>query len=233
MKLQELHDRIVETMNLEVITQTSLIVCVNNCFADLMSRGYRDFIEEVFTTDGQTVPTDLSELSFPMSLDIPTAFRRLQYLKVITEMGTTNAERVILSSSAYLGYLDTEGNLRVNFGQLMKPYAYYVLDDKIHIDGAVGADPIEKIHLGYYKRLDKISTDAALTLEIPIRSELEDALVLYGVYFYTNRLHIDIELTKEHRNTYKYFVEDILNDLNAEDLFITRNTINTFGHYDG
>jgi len=230
MTLTELHERIVETLNLEVITPKSLVVCVNNCFADLLSRGYRDFQEDKITSINDVA---LDTLEFPYSFDVPNLFRRLQYLKGIGEGFTMNAERIILSSASYKGRVDENGLQRISFRELLSPYAFYLINDKVYLDGAIGARPISEIHLGYYKRLTKMDIDSPLETEVPIREELEDALVLYGVYFYTMRMKIDVELTKEQLNRYKYFVEDILNDLDSEDMFIARNTINAFNIYDG
>lgn len=213
MKLEELKERIVETLGLEVATSKSLITSVNNCLADLLSRGYREFVETDIT------PTSVTP---PYEIELPANFRRMNYVKVETEENSYTAYRISLASEAYRGKKDDDGNIRIAFPEESNPCLYYILHGKLILDTRF-EDKITKVTLGYQAKLNKIPHNADLDYDIPIREDIEDALVLYGVYFYVNRSGFDPEVTKEYMNRYRYYVEDILNALNAEDTYQTSN----------
>lgn len=224
MKISDLKTRIVDTLNLDIVTLSSLITCVNNCFADIQSRGYREFVETTVTVDKDS--NELNTLEVPIKLAIPSEFRRLTYLKVETENSWHDTARINLASAAYKGMKDSEGNERISFARLPYNYAYYILGDVIFLDTKHIGFPIESVALGYHKTLVRVPhTGTTLDTEIEIRDDLADALVLYGIYFYSMRTSLDPELIKEVKNTYRYFVEDILNNLFAEDMYSQNSNI--------
>lgn len=216
MELKILKERIAETLNLEVVTEKSLITCVNNCIADLLSRGYREFSEAEITTlhDGSPI----KDGKLPLKVKLPLNFRRYSYMKIENESSTFAADRISLASESYLGKKDPDGTIRIAFPDGSGGYLFYILDDHAVIDSRY-TNKVLKVTLGYQSTLNKIPHNADLDYDIPIREEIEDALVLYGVYFYVNRTGFDPEVSKGYMDRYRYYVEDIMNALNAEDAY--------------
>lgn len=225
MKLSELKTRVVDTLNLDLVTLSSLITCVNNCFADIQSRGYREFVETIITKDKNE--TDLIDSVLPLKLTIPERFRRLVYLKVETEQAWNDTARINLASAAYKGRKDQDGNERILFNTIVQNYAFYLLGQEVFLDSRNVGFPVKSVALGYHKELVRIPYGDTTTLdsEIDIRDDLADALVLYGIYFYSTRTSLDAELSKAFLDRYRYFVEDILNNLYAEDAYQTLNNV--------
>jgi hypothetical protein len=77
MKLIDLYSRVVETTGLEVITTDSINAAISNCFADLTSRGYRDFEELDYPKE------EIQEYKNNLSIvDLPTNVRKIIYVRV-------------------------------------------------------------------------------------------------------------------------------------------------------
>lgn len=206
---------------MEIISEKSLVVCVNNCIADLMSRSYREYKEVAFTMDS-LVPT---------TIELPEDFRKVNYVIVETRNVSTHAERVALGEGQYKGYKDAEGNVRIAKTPVNCPYVYYIKNNTLTVDSRL-IDPVLKVTLGYNAKLFNIPIDSDLETDLNVRQELENAFVLYGLYFYITRSGYDHEMQKAYLDRYRYYVEDILSDLAAEDMFYgASRTINAKSIY--
>lgn len=203
MKIQELKRRIQETLNLEVITKDSLITCINNGFADLHSRGYVYHDEETFYDFDPNEET---------KVELPKELRSVSYVKVITERGAVDIDRINLGDKRYLG---KESDVDFKGTDVM--FLYFVIGNQVHIRKRFNNSIIKQVIIGYQKKLKPLSFDVDLDEELPVREELLDALVFYGVYFYGKRTNLEPELIKDDLDRYRYHVQDMLTDLARED----------------
>lgn len=220
MKLIDLYTRVVETTGLEVITTDSINAAISNCFADLTSRGYRDFEELDYPKD------DITEYKNNLAIvDLPNNVRKIIYVRVYFETEAATADRVPLADG-YVQSLIKDGEFRSDVLNMGKRVIYYVKNNKLHIEWLGMKSPIY-VRVGIHKKLevprlaenDITSSEDIGSVEISIRKEFEDALVLYSIYFFFARELKDNERMVFHLNQYKYYVEDILHELNDEDIF--------------
>ncbi len=219
MKLKDLYTRIVETTGLEVLTVESINAAISNCFADLTSRGYREFEEKKYEKDLAVVIND-NKIKFAL----PTDLRSILYCKVYFLDGANKVERISLTNP-HIDTISYQNELRSDLARMGKKIIYYTKKDEIFIEWW-GKKELIKMELGYHKKLiapsmnpDKILGSDISELEVDIRKEFEDAVVLYACYFFIARELKDQERMQFHLNQYKYYVEDILHELADEDNF--------------
>lgn len=243
MTLKDLYIRIKDSTGLEVLTVSDMYTIYKNCTADLTSRGYREFAElHVMPTiavpvEETTYFTNYSNKKFVLTS--PANLRKLLYVKVEEPNGVHKAYRIpvthpnldtVTIGEEHFFDFNNAGGLKTVF---------YIKDTQLIIETSVAVSP-KQITLGYYKKIEKdiipesfetivdgqpvTSTDvydpAVLeTITLPIREDLEDCFVFYGIYFtYNKRLKEDAMITR-HLNNYKYLVEDLLHELKYEDNF--------------
>jgi len=218
MKIIKFYDRVVETTGLDVLTLESLTTAIENCIADLSSRGYRELAEisiTEYTNHGNNM------VSFPQ----PSDTRKILYIKAFFPDGIFNAARVSLAEP-HLGTRYVNGSTaRSNLYLMNQNCIYYVKGGTIYIEWLGNSLPVSFTY-GYNKIISiptfTTKTDGSLAdIEIPIRKEFEDALVMYGCFFYTQRYLKDLEKTSMFLNQYKYYVEDIMHELAYEDSYAT------------
>jgi hypothetical protein len=220
MKIIDLYSRIIETTGLEVITTDSINAAIANCFADLTSRGYRDFEELDFDS------TKLVEYDNNLvTVDIPDYIRKVLYVRVYFETEATNANRVPLANKMVQSLIK-DGEFRSDLINMGRRVIFYIKNNKLYIEWLGIKTPIF-VRVGIHKKLEvpRLNAQDITAVEdigdvvINIRKEFEDALVLYSIYFFFARELKDNERMVFHLNQYKYYVEDILHELNDEDIF--------------
>jgi len=220
MKLLDLYQRVLGTSGLDVMDLNSLKAAVSNCMADLTSRGYKLFIEKNLG--------DLTNVEYHDNMiifDAPQDIRKIVYLRLFFDTDATVATRLSLSNpKVQCKFLNGVFRSAIEDFQAI----YYVKNDKIYIEWNSKLRPnLNELSLGYYQKLycpadfPSDSNDLAKMseIEIDIRKEFEDALVLYAVYFYTARYLKDSDKTNLTLSNYKYYVEDIIHELSYEDEF--------------
>jgi len=220
MKLSELYTRVTETTGLEVLTAEAINAAIANCFADLTSRGYREFEELSFEDSDITVINQ----NF-IAIKLPDSIRKINYCRIYFETDAAIASRIPIGNKL-LESIVKEGIFVSNLWALGKRAIYYTKGSNLLIEWLGDRTP-SKIVLGIYKRLvtpTLIASELAATgdlsaVNINIRKEFEDALVLYACYFFYARELKDTERMQFHLNQYKYYVEDILHELSEEDNF--------------
>lgn len=124
-------------------------------------------------------------------------------------------------------------------------YVYYVKGDDLYFEIGTNANPPKKLVMGYNKKiptdiipevwtysgLDEEGNPAIISstdvydpgilehIELPIRKDLQEVFVFFGVYFVYNKRLKEESMIQRHLNNYKYQVEDVLHELNYEDSF--------------
>ena len=94
MTYKKLYHRIRESTGLDVLTENVLQTIIENCFADITSRGYREFGEAVYYPEN----TEVEEPKFVdwkqglYCIEIPEDYRKTLHLKVAVD------------NKVYLGY---------------------------------------------------------------------------------------------------------------------------------
>lgn len=225
MYLVDLKTRIQETLGLDVISLPGLVTLVNNCIASMESKDYREFVEE---------ETVLEPTPLPIEHDQPEALKKLLYVKVQTESGIFKCLRKTLTDPT-IQERKLNGVYRTSASS---PWMFYVKNNKIYIDAGDDCDEtIEKIIVGYYKTIPKLSFDITLDqlngtngqskIEIDIRPSIESGFVFYGLAFYANRFKFRPEVVDMYNKDYKYFVEDMLVQLDSEDRYFEEDDIET------
>lgn len=214
MKLGTLKMNIEETLGMEIISLNSLIVCVNNCISLLHSKEYREFQEDVI---------DISGVDFPIDIPSPEGKREILYLKIKTPHKIFNATRVPVDKEGLQGrVINDQYRVNSDAGRVI----FYELNKRIYVDSPLHNDQYEEAIIGYYKRIPKVPVD--LTLEqmfdykVEIREEFEDALTFYGLMFYSNRFKFRPETIEQYNDSFRFFVEDMANQLDREDMFYRR-----------
>jgi hypothetical protein len=219
MTLYDLYLRIIGTTGLDVIDLPSLRACISNCMADLTSRGYKLF-KELHLSDFENVEQDLNW----MCLDLPKDIRKINYLRLYLTDNATVATRVPLTDKR-IQCLFKNGKFRSKVDDWEA--VYYILNDKLYIEwNTTFGLNLQELSFGYYQKLyapemplDPNDSDQLKSIELDIRPEFEDALVLYAAYFYTARVLKDSDKINLALSNYKYYVEDIVHELSYEDEF--------------
>lgn len=223
MKLIDLYNRVLGTSGLDVMDLNSLKAAVSNCMADLTSRGYKIFKElhlADFKKHGE-IFVDKTLVILPAPKDI----RKVVYLRLFFSQDAKVATRVSLSNPiVQCKYVDGQFRSNLEANQAI----YYIKNDKIYIEWHDSLRPtLEEVSFGYYQKLycpedfpsDPKDAAKMSEVEIDIRPEFEDALVLYAAYFYTARYLRDTDKINLTLSNYKYYVEDIIHELSYEDEF--------------
>ena len=220
MKLIDLYLRIVGTTGLDVMDLNSLKAAISNCMADLTSRGYKIF-KEMHLSNFSNAEIYDNLVIIPAPKDI----RKVIYLRLFFEQDATIARRVSLSDpKVQCRYINGQ------FRSFLEPNEsiFYIKDGKIYIEWHSSLRPaLNELSFGYYQKIcaigdfpiDPNEVDKMENVEINIREEFEDALVLYATYFYTARYIKDTDKINTALSNYKYYVEDIVHELSYEDEF--------------
>ena len=218
MKLLDLYLRVLGTTGLDVMDLNSLKAAVSNCMADLTSRGYKIF-KDLHLDDFENIESYDNLVILPAPKDI----RKVVYLKLFFTEDADIATRLSLSNPRVQCRF-ANGRFRSLLEE--KQSIYYIKDDKIYIEWDSHVRPeLNEISFGYYQKLycpeDFPSSPEAVEqmekVEIDIRPEFEDALVLYAAYFYTARYIRDTDKVNLTLSNYKYYIEDIIHELSYED----------------
>ena len=222
MKLIDLYLRTLGTTGLDVMDLNSLHAAVSNCMADLTSRGYKIF-KELHLSDFKEdeIFSDANMVVLPAPKDI----RKVVYVRLFFNQDATIAQRVSLSNPrVQCRFVNGQFRSFLEENQAI----YYIKNDKIYIEWHDSLRPtLEELSFGYYQKLycpedfpsDPNKSDEMEKVEINIRPEFEDALVLYAAYFYTARYIRDTDKINLTLSNYKYYVEDIIHELSYEDEF--------------
>lgn len=220
MKLIDLYLRVLGTTGLDVMDLNSLHAAVSNCMADLTSRGYKIF-KELHLSDFEEdeIFSDANMVILPAPKDI----RKVVYVRLFFNQDATVAQRMSLSNPR-IQCRFVNGQFRSFLEE--NQAIYYIKNDKIYIEWHDSLRPsLEELSFGYYQKLycpenfpkSADDVDKMEEVEIDIRPEFEDALVLYAAYFYTARFLKDTDKTNLTLSNYKYYVEDIIHELSYED----------------
>lgn len=242
MKLMDLYLRVLGTTGLDVMDLNSLKASVSNCMADLTSRGYKLFIEKHLSDIKKDIEehnkkelekeneNDRNILSIEIYdnlviIPAPKDIRKVVYLKLFFNQDADVATRLSLSNPrVQCRYINGQFRSLLEQSQSI----FYIKDDKIYIEWDNGVRPdLQEISFGYYQKLYcpedfPASADDSVKMnevEIDIRPEFEDALVLYAAYFYTARYIRDTDKVNLALSNYKYYIEDIIHELSYEDEF--------------
>lgn len=226
MKLLDLYYRVIGTTGLDVMDLNSLKAAVSNCLADLTSRGYKIFKELHINTGEEKLKVVEQEKGY-LVLEAPTDIRKVIYVKLFFNQDADLATRYSLSNPRVQCKYDVETKL---FRSVLErsQSIYYIKDDKIYIEWDTDMrDQLYEVSFGYYVKLycpadfptDPSDINKMEEVEINIRPEFEDALVLYAAYFYTARYIKDTDKVNLTLSNYKYYVEDIIHELSYEDEF--------------
>ena len=124
----KLYRRVRESTGLDVLTAGTIQSIIENCDADLTSRGYRDFTEIALEPLRDKKPTETDEeyaearkLMYEShgyglySFDIPQDMRRILYLKVAHQYRMLQGLRLSINSDRINNIILGEGQLRTAF----------------------------------------------------------------------------------------------------------------------
>lgn len=234
---KKLYHRIRESTGLDVLTENVLQTIIENCFADMTSRGYREFNEQYYypepiveESEEPTEPTEEEDDTKYFTnlkgglyeFELPNDIRKPLHLKVVVDNKVYLAERVALTDERVNSIVIEEYPkvVRSNFAYLDKDAIYYVKGNKVYVEIRFRNKVIQEIILGYDKRLiaptqpDLKDYDKTI---IPLRKEFEDAIVLYGIFFILQRYSKDTDRVQMALNNYKYYIEDLTYTLAYED----------------
>ena len=228
MKLLDLYLRVLGTTGLDVMDLNSLKAAVSNCMADLTSRGYKIFKELHLYTGEESERLEIVEQKNGyVVLKAPADIRKIVYVKLFFEQDADIATRLSLSNPRVQCKYDP--NEKIFRSVLERSQSiFYTKNDKIYIEWDTDMrNELAEISFGYYQKLycpedfptDPNKSDDMEKVEIDIRPEFEDALVLYAAYFYTARYIRDSDKINLTLSNYKYYVEDIIHELSYEDEF--------------
>lgn len=234
MRLMDLKTNIQETLGMDIISAQSLVVCVNNCISVLQSKEYKEF-------ETHTEPTN--ERSLPITIDAPSNKRQTVFVKVITDHGEFKAYRVPLTEPGLKSRV-IDDVYRMDIPG--RDFIYYEQGGKIIVDASSDVD-IKEIEVGLYVQLTKVpigtteeqiagkgeegDIDYIKPAEVHIRQHFEDAFTFYGLLFYAQRFKFRPETISEYSNTFRYFVEDMGNQMDKEDMFLSETETTTFHRY--
>lgn len=231
MTYKKLYNRIRETTGLDVLTEGAIQTIIENCYADLTSRGYREYNQKTFikSTGSLNEETNFEDLSNGLyKIKLPDDYRKALHVKVAVDNKVHLGFRLSLSDERINSIVMGDGTIRSNFAYLDKDVIYYIIEDYMYIEVRCRDKEITNIVLGYDKRLvapvqPKLTDyDTAI---VTLRSEFEDAIVLFGSYFLLQRYTKDTDRVQIALNNYKYFVEDLTYTLAHEDNFTDEDGI--------
>lgn len=232
MTYKKLYHRIRESTGLDVLTENVLQTIIENCFADITSRGYREFGEQIYIPEKETEEDMVFESLGQglYSIDIPEDYRKTLHLKVTVNNKVYLGYRLALTDERVNSILvgNDKKEVRSNFAYIDKDVIFYTKDEKMYIECRFRDKEVYDIRLGYDKRLiapkqpDLKTYDTA---EIKCRREFEDAIVLFGVYFLLQRYSKDTDRVQMALNNYKYYVEDLTYTLAYEDNYTDEDGI--------
>lgn len=232
MTYKKLYHRIRESTGLDVLTENVLQTIIENCFADITSRGYREFGEQIYIPEKET-EEDMVFESLGQGLyciDIPEDYRKTLHLKVTVNNKVYLGYRLSLTdervNSIVVG--NDKKDVRSNFAYIDKDVIFYTKGEKMYIECRFRDKEVYDIRLGYDKRLiapKQPDLKAYDTAEIKCRREFEDAIVLFGVYFLLQRYSKDTDRVQMALNNYKYYVEDLTYTLAYEDNYTDEDGI--------
>jgi len=240
MTYKKLYHRIRESTGLDVLTENVLQTIIENCFADITSRGYREFNEQVYIPKKETVEEDIEndteEYTFESlgqglyCIEVPEDYRRTLHLKVTVNNKVYLAHRLALTDERINSILvgETYKEVRSNFAYLDKDVIFYTKNNKIYIECRFRDKEVYDIRLGYDKRLiapKQPKLEDYDTTEIKCRREFEDAIVLFGIYFLLQRYSKDTDRLQIALNNYKYYIEDLTYTLAYEDNYTDEDGI--------
>lgn len=233
MTLKDLYLRVKDSTGMEVLTVSDMYTMYLNCAADLTSRGYREFVEDEITEF-----ENIEDRKF--IFDSPASLRKILYLKLDDGKGMHKGVRIPATHEG-IDKIGSDGKYFFDFDSGDKvPYIYYSKNNKLIFESSSTGKP-SKLVLGYYKKIPKniipesykfvnsegvevnstnVYDPAVLEhVHLPIREDLQDVFVFFGIYFvYNKRLKEDTTIQR-HLNNYKYQVEDVLHELGYEDNF--------------
>lgn len=232
MTYKKLYHRIRESTGLDVLTENVLQTIIENCFADITSRGYREFGEQIYIPEKET-DEDMTFESLGQGLyciDIPEDYRRTLHLKVTVNNKVYLGYRLALTDERVNSIVvGNEGkDVRSNFAYIDKDVIFYTKDNKMYIETRYRDKEILDIRLGYDKRLiapEQPTIKEYDDIEIKCRREFEDAIVLFGIYFLLQRYSKDTDRVQIALNNYKYYVEDLTYTLAYEDNYTDEDGI--------
>lgn len=232
MTYKSLYHRIRESTGLDVLTENVLQTIIENCFADITSRGYREFNEQVYLKESENEEDKLFESLGQglYSIEIPEDYRRTLHLKVTVNNKVYLGHRLALTDERVNSIVVGNENkdVRTNFAYLDKDVIFYTKGNKMYIECRFRDKEVYDIRLGYDKRLiapkqpDLKKYDET---EIICRREFEDAIVLYGIFFLLQRYSKDTDRVQMALNNYKYYVEDLTYTLAYEDNYTDEDGI--------
>lgn len=228
-----LYRRIRESTGMDVLTTGAIQTIIENCLADLTSRGHRNFEEKVCylyrEKDENETQEQYDELRKWMyeplgyglyKLPLPENCRRILYLKLASTYRMYNGLRLSITDDRINNVTVDMGKMRTAFTNLEWNVIYYTNGDDIFIETRDREMKLTDLRLGYDKKIIVPEEPKLKEFEntvIDIRQEFEDALVLYGIYFIYNRYSKEVERIQMALNNYKYYVEDITATLSHED----------------
>ena len=229
----KLYRRVRESTGLDVLTAGTIQSIIENCDADLTSRGYRDFTEIALEPLRDKKPTETDEeyaearkLMYEShgyglySFDIPQDMRRILYLKVAHQYRMLQGLRLSINSDRINNIILGEGQLRTAFTDIEQQLIYYTNNGKVWFELRDRPTKVQAVRFGYDRKIvvpDEPKVKDFETTVITIRREFEDAMVLYGIYHVFNRYSKELEKIQMALNNYKYFVEDMVATLAHED----------------
>ena len=219
MTLYELYERVAETTGMEIATVESINAAVAAAYADLTSRGYREFAEEVYEK--------LKQEPNLVEFKIPSRLRKTLYCRVQFQKGIAIANRMSISNPKIMCKVTPQGfRSEYRYDDVI----YYIKDNIATLEwNQDHYGDIVKIYYGYYKRLvapqKAVDQKDLEEITLDIRPEFEDVIVLYCVYFYYQRALKEDQKVETAMNNYKYLVEDLLHELAAEDVFNSEDII--------
>lgn len=232
MTYKKLYHRIRESTGLDVLTENVLQTIIENCFADITSRGYREFNEQVYYPE-KVNEEDLTFENLKHGLyciDIPDDYRKTLHLKVTVNNKVYLGYRLALTdervNSIVVG--NDLKDVRSNFAYIDKDVIFYTKDNKMYIETRYRDKEVLDIRLGYDKRLiapEQPTIKEYDDIEIKCRREFEDAIVLFGIYFLLQRYSKDTDRVQIALNNYKYYVEDLTYTLAYEDNYTDEDGI--------
>ena len=233
MTYKRLYHRIRESTGLDVLTENVLQTIIENCFADITSRGYREFNEQIYIPKPEEETEELTFEDLGAGLycfELPEDYRKTLHLKVVSRNKVYLGERLALTderiNSIVIG--DHEGFVRSNFAYLDKDAIFYTKGTKVYVECRHRGQEILEIRLGYDKRLiapiqPKLEEYDKTIIEC--RPEFEDAIVLFGIYFLLQRYSKDTDRLQIALNNYKYYIEDLTYTLAYEDNYADEDGI--------